>query len=147
MRAYLNSFYVNKEDNTELDAAGPETPLKTVEQHKKVDDNVLQIDLKKISEKNGQPARGVPTYNLLCDFNEIENILKHFNIEMEDVDALIKPTPAIPTLLIALKKKVSEWIKEANRISSTSQHRSQRGWAEHRSGPTSLWKTTSSTEE
>ena len=110
----INSFYVNNEDNTELDAAGPETPLKTVEQHKKVDDNVLQIDLKKSSEKNGQPARGVPTYNLLCDFNEIENILEHFNIGMEDVDALIKPTPAIPTLLIALKKKVSEWIKEAN---------------------------------
>ena len=108
----INSFYVNNEEDSEFDAAGPETPLKAVEQHKKVDDNVLQIDLKKSSDKNGPMARGVLTYNLLCDFTEIENILEHFNIEMEDVEALIKPTPAIPSLLIVLKKKLTEWIKE-----------------------------------
>ena len=73
----INSFYVNDEEDSELDTAGPETPLKAVEKHKKVDDNVLQIDLKKSSEKNSQPARGVLTYNLLCDFTEIENILQN----------------------------------------------------------------------
>ena len=77
-----------------------------------MEDNVLQIDLKKSSDKNGPPARRVLTYNLLCDFTEIENILDHFNIGMEDVEALIKPTPAIPSLLIVLKEKLSEWIKE-----------------------------------
>ena len=108
----INSFYVNNDEDSEFDAAGPETPLKVVEQHKKTEDNVIQIDLKKSSDKNSQPARGVLTYNLLCDFTEIENIMEHFNIEMSDVEALIKPTPAIPSLLVVLKKKLSEWIKE-----------------------------------
>ena len=110
----INSFYVNSDENSELDAGGPDTPLKAVEQHKKMDDNVLHIDLKKSSEKNSQLARGVLTYNLLCDFTEIENILEHFNIEKSDVEALIKPTPAIPSLLVVLKKKLSEWIKETD---------------------------------
>ena len=110
----INSLYVNSDENSELDAGGPDTPLKAVEQHKKMDDNVLHIDLKKSSEKNSQLARGVLTYNLLCDFTEIENILEHFNIEKSDVEALIKPTPAIPSLLVVLKKKLSEWIKETD---------------------------------
>ena len=55
----INSFFVNDTVDDEFDAAGPETPLKVVEQHKKVEDNVLQIDLKKSSDKNGPPARGV----------------------------------------------------------------------------------------
>ena len=110
----INSFYVHDEENAEMETAGSETPLKAVEQHKKLEDNVLQIDLKKSTEKNSQPARGVHTYNLLCNFTEIENILEHFNIGMEDVEALIKPTPAIPTLLIVLKKKLSDWVKEAD---------------------------------
>ena len=33
---------------------------------------------------------------------------------MEDVDALIKPTPAIPSLLVVLKKNVEDWLKEAD---------------------------------
>ena len=108
----INAFYVNSDENSEFDAVGPETPLKVVDQHKKTDDNVLHIDLKKSSEKNSQLARGVLTYNLLSDFTEIENILEHFNIEMSDVEALIKPTPAIPSLLVVLKKKLTEWTKE-----------------------------------
>ena len=109
----INCFYINEEDS-EPNATGPETPLKVVESHKKVDDNILQIDLKKSSEKNGQMARGVLTYNLLSNFTEIENILNHFNIDMADVEGLIKPTPAIPSLLVVLKKNFSEWIKEAD---------------------------------
>ena len=60
----INCFYINEEDS-EPNATGPETPLKVVESHKKVEDNILQIDLKKSSEKNGQMARGVLTHDLL----------------------------------------------------------------------------------
>ena len=110
----VNGFHLNEDEGGDIDATGPETPLKAVEKHRKVDDNVLQIDLKKSAEKNGPMARGVLTYNLLCDFTEVDNIMTHFNISMEDVDALIKPTPAIPSLLVVLKKNVEDWLKEAD---------------------------------
>ena len=110
----VNGFHLNEDEGGDTDATGPETPLKAVEKHRKVDDNVLQIDLKKSAEKNGPMARGVLTYNLLCDFAEVDNIMTHFNISMEDIDALIKPTPAIPSLLVVLKKNVEDWLKEAD---------------------------------
>ena len=110
----INGVYVNEEEGSESEVEEPETPLKAVEQHKKNEDNVLQIDLKKSSEKNGPMARGVHTYNLLSNFTEIENIMTHFNITFEDVEALIKPTPAIPSLLVVLKKSLSDWVKETD---------------------------------
>lgn len=109
----VNGLHVNEEEG-DGEVEEPETPLKLVEQYKKVEDNVLQIDLKKSSEKNGAMARGVHTYNLLCNFTEVENILVHFNIAFDDVEALIKPTPAIPSLLVALKKNLSDWVKETD---------------------------------
>ena len=68
-----------EEEDSEPNVTGPETPLKVVESIKKVEDNILQIDLKKSSEKNGQMA------------TEFENIMNHFNIDMADVEGLINP--------------------------------------------------------
>ena len=110
----VNGVHVNEDDDDDVEGGEPETPLKAVEQSKKVEDNVLQIDLKKSGERNGPMARGVHTYNLLCNFEEVENILTHFNITSEDVEALIKPTPAIPTLLVVLKKNLADWVKETD---------------------------------
>ena len=108
----INGVHINEEEEGEEGADIPDTPLKAVEENKKVEDNVLQIDLRKSSEKNGPMARGVHTYNLLSNFTEVESILTHFNIALEDVEALIKPTPAIPSLLVGLKKNLTDWVKE-----------------------------------
>ena len=109
----VSGFHINREEQNNEDKT-PETPLKNVEPNKGVDDNILKIDIKKGPEWNSLLARGVLTYNLLSDFTEIENILAHFNISMDHVQGLIKPTPAIPSVLVMLNSNLSDFLKKTN---------------------------------
>ena len=106
----VEGFHVNNEADCEPQIVTPETPIKEVSQVKEIGENILKIDLRKSEDKNGPLARGVQTYNLMSDFTEIENVLEHFGVDLERVNALVKPTPAIPTLLVELKTKLSDWI-------------------------------------
>ena len=106
----VEGFHVNQEADGEPQIVTPETPIKEVSQDKEIGENILKIDLRKSEDKNGPLARGVQTYNLMSDFTEIENVLEHFGVDLERVNALVKPTPAIPTLLVELKTKLSDWI-------------------------------------
>ena len=110
----INGVHIHDEEESDAGIEDTETPLKEVNQGRKIEGNIFQIDLKKSSDRNGAMARGIHTYNLLCDLTEVESILTHFSIKLEDVKALIKPTPAIPSLLVALKKDVAEWTKETD---------------------------------
>ena len=109
----VNGFHINKEEQDKGHDT-PETPLKNVEPNQNTDDNILKIEIKKGEEWNSPIARGIHTYNLLSDFTEIENILVHFNINMNAIKGLIKPTPAIPNLLVVLDSKLSDFLKKVD---------------------------------
>ena len=109
----VNGFHINNEEQ-DKEHETPETPLKNVEPKQNTDDNILKIEIKKGEEWNSPVARGIHTYNLLSDFTEIENILVHFNINMNAIQGLIKPTPAIPSLLVILDSKLSDFLKKVD---------------------------------
>ena len=96
-------FHINFKDDTSAYRA-PDSPIKKAsyaEALKKGAENNLTIMVRKGSNPTDQPARGLHTFNILSDMNEILRVLNHFNINGK-VSKVSRATPSLPSLEILL---------------------------------------------
>jgi hypothetical protein len=96
-------FNINFRDNMTAYRA-PDSPIKKAsyaEALKKGSENNLTIMVRKGRDPIDQPARGLHTFNILSDMNEILRVLNHFNINGK-VSQVSRATPSLPSLEIQL---------------------------------------------
>ena len=96
-------FHINFKDNMSAYRA-PDSPIKKAsyaEALKKGSENNLTIMVRKGKDPTDQPARGLHSFNILSDMNEIVRVLSHFNINGK-VSQVSRATPSLPPLEILL---------------------------------------------
>ena len=109
----VKSYKYNNSEDGKIDD-DQDSPLKKMVSNAANNDDEFRmvVTMRRGPNPSDAPVRGMKTFRILSDKKEITNICKHFKIPKEEVRAVARATPSVPTLEIELNTKVVDILDE-----------------------------------